>query len=101
MDSEPFDRFWKAYPSRYPHPTNKAAARAAWDRAVKRGNDPEAMIAGAAGYATYVRAYNQPPKYVCMASTFLNQDRYADYEAELDAPVTMADVMYKGLDDGE
>lgn len=74
-----FDRFWVAYPKR--HGANpKAPARAKFERAVRNGAEPEAIIAGAHAYYDQV-AHTQKldSEFVAMATTWLNQKRWEDY----------------------
>ncbi|MEV7267089.1 hypothetical protein AB0N38_26355 [Micromonospora aurantiaca] len=68
-----FEQFWATYPRH----EAKAAARKAWDKAIKRAT-PEAITAGAARYR------NQPgrePQYTAHAATWLNADRWTDEPA--------------------
>jgi len=68
--SAAFDEFWSIYPRR----EAKAAARKAWDKAIKRA-DPADICAGAKRYR------DQPgrdPKFTAHAATWLNADRWAD-----------------------
>ncbi|MDX9861644.1 MAG: hypothetical protein RBS99_12085 [Rhodospirillales bacterium] len=71
-----FDRFWSAYPHRGKLPDPKKPAREKFDRKVRNGIDPETIIAGARRYAGLVRAENIEGRLVCMASTWLNQERW-------------------------
>ena len=74
-----FADFWSAYPKRRPHPNPRATALKAYNNAVKRGVKEDDLVRGAKNYAAYVKNNNIKPVYVCMASTFLNQDRYEDF----------------------
>ncbi|MEU4640854.1 hypothetical protein [Micromonospora sp. NPDC023814] len=68
-----FEKFWTAYPRH----EAKAAARKAWDKAIKRAT-PDAITAGAARYR------DQPgrePQYTAHAATWLNADRWTDEPA--------------------
>jgi hypothetical protein len=69
---EAFGRFWAAYPRR----AAKLAAAKAFAAAVKRGADPEALIAGAARYAA--ERAGQDPRYTKHPATWLNGDCWAD-----------------------
>ena len=67
--SDSFDEFWKVYP----HKINKAPARKAWDKAVKK--------VGADHLIERVTAFANDPnlpdkQFICHASTWLNQERW-------------------------
>jgi hypothetical protein len=74
-----FDAFWEAYPKRKPWPNPKATAKKAFDKALKRGATPQDLVTGATMYSEFCRDHGTQPQFICMASTFLNQDRYEDY----------------------
>lgn len=82
----PFDRFWQVFaldaPKGSRRKTAKPAALKAFTAAVRRGNDPEMIIDGAARWAAwYARRVESDPSAVNfepMGSTFLNQDRFND-----------------------
>lgn len=77
---ETFERFWKAYPHRGDASDPKAPARDKFDRAVKGGCDPEAIIAAAGRYAEIERkAGRAGTDKVAQAVTWLNQRRWGDY----------------------
>lgn len=65
-----FDEFWKIYPRR----EAKAAARKAWDKAIKRA-DPGAITEGARRYRDDP---GRDPKFTAHAATWLNADRWTD-----------------------
>jgi hypothetical protein len=67
-----FERFWAAYPRR----VAKEAARKAFASAIKRGADPETLIAGAQRYA--VERKDQDPKYTKHPATWLNGGCWED-----------------------
>jgi hypothetical protein len=67
-----FDRFWAVYPRR----VAKEAARKAFAAAIKRGADPEALIAGAQRYA--VERQGQPRRYTKHPATWLNGGCWED-----------------------
>tara|TARA_R110000824_G_scaffold100003_1_gene237724 strand:+ start:679 stop:942 length:264 start_codon:yes stop_codon:yes gene_type:complete len=73
-----FEEFWKEYPRRAPHANPRRPAEKAWRAAVKRGT-PEEIVGGARGYKTYTQRQGTDPKFVCMAVTFLNQDRWLEH----------------------
>jgi hypothetical protein len=69
-----FDEFWKYYPRH----KAKAAAKKAWDKALKNGADPEAVIFGARRYATDPQRAESEAKYTAYPATWLNQERWDD-----------------------
>lgn len=69
-----FDEFWQAYPRK----TDKANARKAWPKAVKKKPAAD-LIAAAAAYA----ATKPDPKFTAHPSTWLNGERWDD------APLTL------------
>ena len=75
-----FDEFWRTYPSRRPHSNPKKPARAKFEAAVKRGVAAADIIRGAENYAAYVEREHTDPKYVTQAQTWLNQERWAQYQ---------------------
>lgn len=74
-----FDEFWSAYPSRGQHANPKKPARAKWDQAIRRGVDPAVMIDGAKRLAASRRG--KDPEHTPQATTWLNQERWADEPA--------------------
>lgn len=83
----PFDEFWSAYPRKVGKPT----ARAAFLRAVKRGSDPDLIVAGARRCAREWKAAKTEERFIPHPSTWLNDDRWNDRATGvpvlLDAPV--------------
>ena len=77
---EPFDRFWSLYPKRVGS-NPKAVARQKFLRAVASGVDAELIIAGAKAYTRELDK-KVGTEFVAMASTWLNQRRWEDYEPE-------------------
>lgn len=67
-----FTAFWDVYPRK----AGKAAARRAWDKALRRvhGN-ADVIVAGAMRYRDDP---NREPEYTAHATTWLNQDRWED-----------------------
>jgi hypothetical protein len=65
-----FDLFWEQYPIK----VGKAAAKKAWDKAVKV-ESPDVIIQGAIRYATDP---NRHPSFTAHASTWLNAHRWND-----------------------
>lgn len=77
-----FARFRAAYPRRAGANPSKPA-RIAFEKALKRGANPERIIAAAARYGAEQRQLkNEGTPYVCMAVTWLNQERWNDYPEE-------------------
>lgn len=82
-----FPEFWEAYPRRDGSNPRKPAEQK-FTAAVKRGDDPDAIIAGAGRYAAACRAdgsYGTP--YVAQAVTWLNQSRWLDYQPAGPPPI--------------
>jgi hypothetical protein len=77
---EPFKVFWRTYPSRRPHSNPKKPARVKFEAAVKRGVAAANIIRGAQNYAAYVEREGTEPKYVAQAKTWLNEERWAQYQ---------------------
>lgn len=82
-----FDEFWSAYPRKVGKPT----ARTAFFRAVKRGSNPDAIVAGARRCAREWKAAKTEERFIPHPSTWLNDDRWNDRATGvpvlLDAPV--------------
>lgn len=72
-----FERFWDVYPSRPGNP--KQPAFKAWQKAIKQVA-ADHIIAAAVAYARAMST--KAPEYVCHASTWLNQARWADWEPQ-------------------
>ena len=77
---EQFDEFWRTYPSRRPHSNPKKPARAKYEAALKRGVAGWAIIRGAQNYAAYVEREGTDPKFVAQAKTWLNEERWVQYQ---------------------
>lgn len=80
-----FEKFWEAYPNRM-GANPKKPARDKFLAAVKRGDDPEAIIAGAKAYAASVA--HADPKFTAQAVTWLNQCRWQDDHTPVARPST-------------
>lgn len=65
-----FDEFWEIYPRR----EAKAAARKAWEKAVRRAN-PEEILSGARRYRDDP---NREPRFTAHPASWLNADRWLD-----------------------
>jgi hypothetical protein len=79
--SEFFDTFWRIYPSRGGHANPKKPARAKFDAAVKRGVDPELIVAAARNYASFMARSGTAGKYVKTAEVWLNKASWEQYGA--------------------
>jgi hypothetical protein len=66
-----FDDFWNAYPRK----VAKAAARDLWQRLIRRGHDPAAIIAGAQAYRD---APDREDFYTAHPTTWLKHERWHD-----------------------
>lgn len=71
-----FEAFWKAYPSRSPHPNPKKPAFQKWLAVIKSGVDPQTIIDGAKRYAAYIASEGTDRKHIAQAVTWLNQERW-------------------------
>ena len=76
-DGDRFPEFWKIYPNK----KAKQPALKAWKKAIKKAR-ADVIIAGAAGYAAYVKAQNKDLEFVAYPATWLNQERYTDHQPE-------------------
>ncbi len=80
LDDHAFDEFWKTYPSRQPHSNPQKPARDKFEAALKRGVPASDIIRGAENYAIHVRRDVPDRKYVAQAKTWLEQERWAEYQ---------------------
>jgi hypothetical protein len=69
-----FDEFWAAYPRK----KDKGHARTAWAKALKRGADPQKIIAAAAAFRADPERIRSGDQYTPYPSTWLNGERYSD-----------------------
>jgi len=93
---EDFEKFWKAYPHRGLAADPKAPARDKFDRAVKGGADPSAIIAAAVRYADIERTAGRAgTEKVAQAVTWLNQRRWDDYAEEVPSQSQTSQVFVK------
>ncbi|MER6942525.1 hypothetical protein ABT294_00755 [Nonomuraea sp. NPDC000554] len=72
-----FDAFWKIYPRK----VGKTEARKSWDKAVKKGADPDRVIEGARSYARDPHRMANDIQYTAHPSTWLNHGRWDDEAA--------------------
>lgn len=71
-----FDEFWESYPKK----EGKKKAKEAFEKAVKNGADPKAIIEGAKAYAASDRGTGDP-QFIKQPSTFLNGQHWEDEPA--------------------
>ncbi len=81
-----FEEFWRKYPSRSPHSNPKKPAKQKFKTAVKRGVAVEVIIRGAENYAAYVARETDDARYIAQAVTWLNQERWTEYQKPLEEP---------------
>lgn len=67
-----FNEFWSLYPRR----VSKRTAQKAWDKEVKAGTDPAAILAGLRRQLPYLQS--RDIQFIPHASTWLNQGRFED-----------------------
>jgi len=72
--------FWRAYPSRAPHPNPRKPAQRSFEAALKRGADRAAIVRGAENYSRYVDEHVADRRHVAQAVTWLNQERWKDHQ---------------------
>ncbi len=82
LPARQFEEFWKTYPSRGRHSNPKKPARGKFDAALKRGVAAADIIRGAQNYAAYVEREHTNPKYVAQAKTWLNEERWTQYQEQ-------------------
>lgn len=81
IDADPkWIEFWTAYPSI----KGKGHARAAWIKALRKGVDPDTLVAGALAYRN---DRTRDRNYTKHAATWLNGECWGDYDAEVASPV--------------
>ena len=78
-----FEEFWIAYPSRGDHDNPKGAAKKAFAVAVKKGADPRDIIRGAKHFAADESQKGTDPMFVPQAKTWLRDERWTEYQEEL------------------
>jgi len=79
---EIFETFWQKYPSRRPHSNPKKPARKKFEAALKQGVLANAIFVGAENYSRHVTRDGVEPRYVAQATTWLNQERWTEYQEE-------------------
>ncbi len=80
LADQQFEVFWRTFPSRRPHSNPKKPARAKFKAAVKCGVAAADIIRGAENFAAYVEREGTDPKFVPQAQTWLNQERWTQYQ---------------------
>jgi hypothetical protein len=64
-----------------------------FEAALKRGISARVIIQGALNYAAYVEREGTDPKYVAQAKTWLNQERWTQYQDQEAAGAKPAPLM--------
>lgn len=91
-----FAAFWEiARHMRGRCPNPRKPAQAAWDKAIKNGADPRMIIAGLKGFDEFnmgaITHGGLDYQFVCMASVFINQERWEQYLGEPAAKTYLAE----------
>ncbi|MCH8112649.1 MAG: helix-turn-helix domain-containing protein [Proteobacteria bacterium] len=76
-----FEEFWETYLSRGDYPNPKKPAREKFLAAVKKGTDPADILRGVKNFVLAEQANGTEPRFIPMAITWLNQERWEDYQA--------------------
>lgn len=71
-----FESFWNAYPRKI----GKAEAFKTWKTVLKKGEDPQIIILCAENYKAQCDRMNTETQYIKHPKTFLNEERYKDYQ---------------------
>lgn len=69
-----FEDFWAAYPRRIA----KATAKTAWTKAIRRGADPDHIVAAVRQHSAFWQNARTEPKFIPYPATWLNAGRYDD-----------------------
>jgi len=72
-----FESFWSVYPKKI----RKKESYDIWLRCIKGGTDPKRILRCAENYATYCSVNVTEERYILHPSTFLNKERFMDYDA--------------------
>ena len=82
-----FEEFWRLFPAREGE-NPKKLAQLEFDKALKRGVDPAAIICGAANYANWVDRHlrRADRRFVPQAARWLREERWNDYQEIPRAP---------------
>lgn len=81
IDTVSFDAFWQIWPRK----VARKDAEKAWAKAVRRAK-PDVIVAGARSYAASMKG--KQPEYIKHASSWLNGDRWEDYEQKITTTTT-------------
>jgi len=73
---DPFEDFWRVYPSRGEHPNPQKPARQKFAALLEQGVDPAAIIAGADRYRRITERNRTDQRFIAQATTFLSQERF-------------------------
>lgn len=90
-----FESFWNAYPRKI----GKAEAFKTWKTVLKKGEDPQIIIQCAENYKAQCDRMNTETQYIKHPKTFLNEERYKDYQeggAGLGKPKGSAEELQPG-----
>ena len=77
---EPFQFFWRTYPSRRPHSNPRKTALKSFKAALTRGITADDINRGAEHFAEHIRREGGDPKFIPMAATWLNQERWTEHQ---------------------
>ncbi len=77
---EPFQSFWRLYPSRRPHSNPRKTALRSFKAALARGIAADDINRGAEHFAEHIRREGGDPKFIPMAATWLNQERWTEHQ---------------------
>jgi biotin operon repressor len=82
-----FETFWRVFPARDGE-NPKQPAQIEFDKALKRGADPSAIIHGAANYAHWVEKHMRGTerRFIPQAARWLRDNRWNDFQEILQAP---------------
>ena len=99
MNEIEFNDFWNVYPRKIA----KGAARKAYEKALKLTSH-ESLMTGVKNYVAHLEKLKPEKRFVCHASTWLNQERWTDeYEApksKLQLTLNQVDKWNKWIRDG-
>lgn len=98
-----FKKFWKTYPSRRPHSNPKTPALSKFITAIQKiikeqkmfENDAiEYLLNCTRNFAKYIATHNKDPKYIPLATTWLNQQQYFEFITEaVEKELTKNDIV--------
>ncbi len=86
-----FPEFWpRARHIRGRLPNPREPAEKAWGKAMKKGTDPDQIIAGYLGYESAMDECDMDHQFRCQASKFINQEYWEQYLDEYAAKAYLA-----------